>query len=260
METGSLWGSHVGVAALSHSGSGKSEMKEAANCSPQKSDSVDVQKFWLDDVKCLVHTTQKVTIPPFSTINVQANTSVRGHYMWVHVPMEPVLGPQLPAAVVPTATYRELFPGSSRVPVCLHNRSTHAVEIPTKTVVGQVVPGNQILPVVHLTRTAKETNTQESKGWVLEALDLQGLTEWPESEQKQARELLLKWDTCLCTVTWTWVKLLWSSIKFIWKTKCSLRSITDEYPDTCMMMWGPIFRRCWIFVLSVSCPVCAPVQ
>ena len=31
-------------------------------------------------------------------------------------------------------------------------------------------------------------------GWVLEALDLQGLKEWPESEQKQARELLLKWE------------------------------------------------------------------
>ena len=28
----------------------------------------------------------------------------------------------------------------------------------------------------------------------MEALDLQGLTEWPESEQKQARELLLKWE------------------------------------------------------------------
>ena len=32
------------------------------------------------------------------------------------------------------------------------------------------------------------------KRWVLEALDLQGLKEWPGSEQKQARELLLKWE------------------------------------------------------------------
>ena len=28
----------------------------------------------------------------------------------------------------------------------------------------------------------------------MEALNLQSLTEWPESEQKQARELLLKWE------------------------------------------------------------------
>ena len=53
---------------------------------------------------------------------------------------------------------------------------------------------NQVPLVVHLTKTAKETNKQTSKGWVLEALDLQSLTEWPESEQKQARELLLKWE------------------------------------------------------------------
>ena len=116
--------------------------------------------------------------------------------MWVHVLTEPALGPQLPAAVVPTATYGELCPGSSRVPVCLCNLSAHAVEIPAKTVVGQVAPANQILLVVHLTRTAKEINTQASKGWVLEALGLQGLTKWPESEQKQARELQLKWE-CL---------------------------------------------------------------
>ena len=114
--------------------------------------------------------------------------------MWVHVLMELALGPQLPAAVVPTATYVELHPGFSRVPVCLCNLSTCAVEIPAKAVVGQVVPANQVPPVVNPTMTAKETNDQASKGWVLEALDLQSLTEWPESEQKEARELLLKWE------------------------------------------------------------------
>ena len=34
-----------GPLQLSHSGSGKSEMREGANCPPQKSDSVEVQKF-----------------------------------------------------------------------------------------------------------------------------------------------------------------------------------------------------------------------
>ena len=72
--------------------------------------------------------------------------------------------------------------------------STHAIEVPTKAMVGQVVLANQVPPVVHLTRTTEETNNQASKGLVLEALDLQGLTDWPESEQRQARELLLKWE------------------------------------------------------------------
>ena len=114
--------------------------------------------------------------------------------MQVHVLMEPMPGSQLPTAVVLMATYGELHPGSSRVPICLHNLSACTVEIPTKAVVGQVAPANQVPLVVHLTRTSEESNHKPQKGWVLEALDLQGLKEWPESEQKQARELLLKWE------------------------------------------------------------------
>ena len=155
---------------------------------------MEVWKSQLHDVKGAVCTTQKVTIPPFHRVKVGANASVKEHCMKVHVLMEPVLGPQLPASVVPIATYGELHPGSLRVPVWLHNLSTHAMEIPAKTMVGQVIPANQVPPVVHLTRTTEETVTKAPKGWVLEALDLQGLKEWPESEQKQARELLLKWE------------------------------------------------------------------
>ena len=80
--------------------------------------------------------------------------------MKVHVLMEPALGPQLPLAVVPIATYGELHPGSLRVPVCLCNMSTSAVEIPAKTVVGQVFLANQVPLMVHPTRTAKETITK----------------------------------------------------------------------------------------------------
>ena len=47
--------------------------------------------------------------------------------------------------------------------------------------------------MVHPTRIAGETATKAPKVWILEVLDLQGLKEWPEAEQEQARELLLKW-------------------------------------------------------------------
>ena len=180
----------LGSLQLSHSSSDKLKIENSS----RESDPVEVWKFQLDGVKGVVCTTQKVTIPPFQTLNIKANASVKGHCMKVHVLMEPALGPQLPAAVVPITTYGELDPGSSRVPVCLCNMSACAVEIPAKTVVGQVIPANQVPPVVHPTRTAKETITKAPKGWVLEALDLQGLKEWPESEQKLARELLLKWE------------------------------------------------------------------
>ena len=160
---------------LSCSSSGKSKVTTGAASSIQQGGTVEVQKFQLNDIKGSVCTTQKVTIPPFSTINIWANTSVKRHYMQVHILTELVLGPQLPAVVVPTATYGELHPGSSRVPACLHNLSTHAMEVPAKTVIGQIVPASQVPPVVHLTRTATETKHSGRKGWVLEALDLQGL-------------------------------------------------------------------------------------
>ena len=151
-------------------------------------------KLSQNDIKGLVCTTQKVTILLFGTLNVHASTSVKGHCMQVHVLMEPMPGPQLSAVVVPTVTYGELHPGFSRVPICLCNLSTHTMKIPTKAIVGQVSPPNQVPLVVHPTRTTKETTTKVSTGWVLEALDLQGLKEWPESEQEQGRELLLKWE------------------------------------------------------------------
>ena len=50
---------------------------------------MEVQKYQLDGVKGAVCTTQKVTIPPFQTINIKANAGVKGHCMKVHVLMEP---------------------------------------------------------------------------------------------------------------------------------------------------------------------------
>ena len=45
-------------------------------------------------------------------------------------------------------TYGELHLGSSWVFICLQNVSIHPVEIPSKAVAGQVMPANQVLPVV----------------------------------------------------------------------------------------------------------------
>ena len=68
------------------------------------------------------------------------------------------------------------------------------MEIPTKGVLGQVAPAKQVPLVVLPTWTSEEANDKPQKGWVLKGLILQGLKEWPELEQKQVRELLLKWE------------------------------------------------------------------
>ena len=80
------------------------------------------------------------------------------------------------------------------VPVCPHNLSTHAIDVPAKWSLGRLC-----LPVKYLWWSTQpgllqRPNTQHKRDRVLEALDIQGLKEWPESEQKQARELLLKWE------------------------------------------------------------------
>ena len=154
---------------------------------------MEVREFYLDNVRGPICTTQ-VTTPLFSTVSVHANSSVKGHCMQVHMLMELMPGPQLPTVVVPMATYGELYLGSSRVPICLHNLSTCSMEIPTKAVVWQVAPANQVPLVVLPMRASGEVNDKSQKGWVLEALGIQGLKDWPEVEQKQARELLLKWE------------------------------------------------------------------
>ena len=81
------------------------------------------------------------------------------------------------------ATYWESHLGSCRVPTCQCNFSAHTMEIPTKTVVGQVAQANQVPLVVHPTGTSEESNHKTQQGGVLEALDLQGLQEWPESAE-----------------------------------------------------------------------------
>ena len=101
------------------------------------------------------------------------------------------------SVVYSSSTYSSLqiiTSGVLQVPICLHNLTTHSIEIPTKAVVGQVAPANQMPPVVLPTRTSGESNPKPQKGWVLEALDLQGLKKWPKTEQRQAKELLLKWE------------------------------------------------------------------
>ena len=59
-----------GSLQLSCSSSGKCEVISGVTNSFQQGGTVEVQKFQLHDVNGLVHTTQKVMIPPFSTINI----------------------------------------------------------------------------------------------------------------------------------------------------------------------------------------------
>ena len=70
---------------LSHDTSDKNKVEEGAKCSSQEGDPMEMWRFCLEDVMDLVCSTWKVTILPFSIVSVHANSSVKGHCMWVHV-------------------------------------------------------------------------------------------------------------------------------------------------------------------------------
>ena len=55
-----------GLLQISHSSSGKLKMENLSG----ESEPVEVQKYQLDGVKGAVHTTQKVTIPPFQAMTI----------------------------------------------------------------------------------------------------------------------------------------------------------------------------------------------
>ena len=97
-----------GSLQLPHSSSNKTGVEKEVSHSSLRVDPVEVRKFCLDDIRGPVHTTQKVTIPPFSTVSVYTDSSVKGHCMWFHVLKELTPGPQLPTAVELTVHIQKL--------------------------------------------------------------------------------------------------------------------------------------------------------
>ena len=114
--------------------------------------------------------------------------------MWVQMLTEPTWGPQLPASIVPTATYGELHPICSCMPICLRNLSAHPIKIPAKVLIGKVALATQVPLVTLPMGTSGECTCGPWKDWILEELSLQGVENWPKDEQEQARKLLIRWE------------------------------------------------------------------
>ena len=102
--------------------------------------------------------------------------------------------PQLPTSTVPAATCGELHPGSSHVPICLMNMGTCPTVVPAKVFIGKAAPTNQVPLMTLPTGTLGGSASGSQKDWILDELNFQGLEDWPEKEQRQARELLTRWE------------------------------------------------------------------
>ena len=107
------------------------------------------KEFCQDNVQGHVCTTQKITIPPFGTLNSHGKTVIWGHCMQIHMLAQPAQSSQLPISIVLTAMYGEVHPSSSQVLICLRNLGAHSTVIQAKVVVGKVTLANKV-PLVGL--------------------------------------------------------------------------------------------------------------
>ena len=124
----------------------------------------------------------------------------QGHCLWVYMLAEPTPGPQLPTSVVLTVTYRELHLGSSQLPICFWNLSAHSIQIPTQSH-GWTGHAHQPSTTGGPPRgNLRGSTCRPQQGWLLEALDFQGLGEWPKAEQEEARELLFNWEHLFASI------------------------------------------------------------
>ena len=114
--------------------------------------------------------------------------------MWVHVFAEPAQDPWLPASIAPAAMYGKLHMGSSQVPICLRNQGACPIVVPARVIIGNIAPANQVPPVTLPAEILGGPASGSQKDWILDELNLQGLDVWPTNEQRQARELLTRWE------------------------------------------------------------------
>ena len=180
--------------------------KEVIHSSPRV-DTVEVKEFHLDNVQGPVCTTLRVTIPPIWYNQCTWQYQCQGT-LYVGPPADRANArPPVAFSSGAICDLKELHLGSSQGSICLCNLIVHSIEIPTKTVVGQVVPANQVPLVVLPAGTLGESISNPQKGWILEALDLQGLGNGPNLSKKRPGNCCLNGNSCLPTVTWTWVEL-----------------------------------------------------
>ena len=159
--------------------------------------------FLLEQVKGPVRTTKAITLNPFETLSISAQSTVRGHHKRVHVVTERVQKNPGPA-VVSVNGYSVLHPGSSRVQVALRNLTAKAVTIRPKAIVATISAGNEVpkmlapkTDLVNGQEIKKESGkgidltplSKEKQELLMTKLDLSGIEKWNDNERQSVYQL-----------------------------------------------------------------------
>ena len=92
-------------------------------------------------------------------------------------------GTQLPSGIQCTPSYCTMEPGFSRVSVGLRNLSARPISIPLHSVVGHLQQATT--QKVHASES-KQGSSDKEGAWVLDQLNLEGLDQWTDDQQKAA--------------------------------------------------------------------------
>ena len=186
-----------------------------------KQTQVQKPEFDLNLIKGQVKIMKVVTIPPFETTHVPGLTECNSHFKRVHVMIE--ASERFKHKAVKTiCAYSMLKLGSSRVLIVLRNLSCKSVTIKSKTVVATVATENLVPKSMapnlegedkrelrkwyeeqidsETVQEAKEKDeliselklkplSPEKERLLFEKIDLSGIADWDQEDQRQAREI-----------------------------------------------------------------------
>ena len=183
-----------------------------------------MENFSLENVKGDVKAQKSATLPPFSTTFIKGRSNVKGHYKRINVATEHSdnIKNHNIAAV---RSYSFMKPGSSKVMVGVRNLTSKEVVLKAGTVIGQIEAANTIPPMLapkyeknsgpepnsnlkqlshqDSVTTNPESNpsgkpmklTQEEVTLLLSKLDLTGITDWSEDEQREIKDLIIEYGS-----------------------------------------------------------------
>ena len=158
-----------------------------------------------------------VKIGPSQTKTFHCLAKAQTHGMTVNVIVEPMEKSQLPPGLECQYSYSEIQSGSSKIAVSIRNHSQKVLKIPKEVKIGQIYTANRVPKILNnaikVTKLEKDiencatkpstanpmkekvdSSPSEPADWLLEKLDLSGMSKWPPDLQAKAKALLLSYS------------------------------------------------------------------
>ena len=164
-----------------------------------------------------------VKIGPNETKVINCMAKAKCHGMSVNVLVEPCEVSKLPPGLEVQYSYTDIAAGSSKVSVSVKNNTDRTITIQKGTKIGSIFCANKVPKILNQAikvsklekdiENSKQTNkanpnstqspnsderqpqsNSEKVDWILEKLDLSGMSQWPMDLQAKARDLLVAYS------------------------------------------------------------------